>query len=61
MKTGGKMLFFIVFKRIQQKREELRDRPIENYLFLFMRTFMCGRSQNTKDKAVTILSLKIGL
>ena len=28
--TGGKMLLFIVFQRIQQKEEELRDRPIGN-------------------------------
>ena len=30
VKTGGKMLLFIVFQWIQQKGEELRDRPIEN-------------------------------
>ena len=27
VKTGGKLLLFIIFQRIQQKGEELRDRP----------------------------------
>ena len=28
VKTGGRLLLFKVFQRIQQKGEELRDRPI---------------------------------
>ena len=30
VKTGRKLLLFIVFQLIQQKGEELRDRPIGN-------------------------------
>ena len=30
VKTGGKLLLFMVFQQIQQKGEELRDRPIGN-------------------------------
>ena len=30
LKTGIKLFLFIVFQRIQQKGEELRDRPIGN-------------------------------
>ena len=31
VKTGGKLLLFISLQWIQQKKEELRDRPIGNY------------------------------
>ena len=31
VKTGGKLLLFIILQRIQLKGEELRDRPIKNY------------------------------
>ena len=33
VKTGGRLLLFKAFQRIQQKGEELRDRPIGNYDF----------------------------